>query len=121
MLEQQDFIWLEKNGLAFRSWGSNSSRDNPEYTAQVVLKQKPPGKDHPEWTVAKGPIEGIAARKAMDLAYEKGAPLTPDQAHTAVQRLAADKDREIEQLRAQLEAMASKAKPADHPKAPAKQ
>lgn len=119
-LTPQHWLWLEQAGLSVRT--SVSRRDGDDwYTAQVVLTAPTLNNVYVEWCRAEDKIGNVAVAKAFEAAQKKGKPQSPTEAFNAIAQLSADKDREIAELKAQMEAMALKAKPADPPKAPAKQ
>ena len=119
-LTQQHWLWLEQAGLSVRT--SISRKDgNDWHTAQVVLSEPAKNNVYIEWCRAEDGIANVAVAKAFDAAQNKGKPQSPTEAFNAIAQLSADKDRQIAELKAQMEALASKAKPADPPKAPAKQ
>jgi hypothetical protein len=119
-VSSQQLLWLENAGLAMRHWSSR--KDGKDwYVAQVCLLGPATNNVYIEWERGEDEILNVAAAKAFAAAEAKGKPQSPTEAFSNIQRLSAEKDAEIERLKAQLEAQAAKAKPSEPPKAPAKQ
>jgi hypothetical protein len=119
-VSSQQLLWLESASLAMRHWSIR--KDGKDwFIAQVCLLGPAMRNEYVEWVRAEDEILNVAAAKAFLAAEAKGKPQTPTEAFGNYQRMSAEKDAEIERLKAQLEAQAAKAKPSEPPKAPAKQ
>jgi len=109
MLSQSQFKWLEDSGLALR--GPECCDSDPRgnlFRAQIVFKQL---RDYKfvVWAEATDKIGGVAAEKAYEAAFAKGAPPTPDQAYSEMKAKDAAAAAKIAELEAKIKEMSEKA------------